>query len=168
MSLARKRTAASPAGVGSQASGIKFRSPTASYLAINPQHRRPFFPAPHLPPFSTIPIPALALEGSKNGESWSGCAQTSLPPGILAQDPHRPGQFGRLIIALLATDNVYATSTYDERTVLVIIQWTRYVLEELDTMNTIVHDSKDDDALFQGMYMVDNGLLLPVRLLPSC
>lgn len=82
------------------------------------------------------------------------------PPGFLSQDHHRIGQIGRLIIALLVTDNVYATR-YDERTVLVIIQRTNYVLEELDTMKTPVYDSKDEDTSVQGMYMVDSCLLVP-------
>lgn len=38
-------------------------------------------------------------------------------------------------------------------------------------MKTFVHDSPEDDAIFQSMYMIDSRLLLPptgtVRLLPS-
>lgn len=44
------------------------------------------------------------------------------------------------------------------------------MLEEFNTTNTIVYDSKDEDALVQAMYTVDRCLLIPMTLkirLPS-
>lgn len=68
------------------------------------------------------------------------------------------------------THDVYATK-YNERTVLVIIERTKYVLDEVDTMKALVYDYKDEDTSVQAMYTADSCLLIPstskVRLLPT-
>ncbi|KAI0323311.1 NAD-P-binding protein [Cubamyces sp. BRFM 1775] len=70
------------------------------------------------------------------------------------------GQTGRLIIDLLATDEDYVNK-YDELTALVFSEQAKSILQEYDTVKTVVYDPKDEEMLVKTMSMVDTCLLIP-------
>ncbi|KAL1938462.1 hypothetical protein VTO73DRAFT_11702 [Trametes versicolor] len=105
----------------------------------------------------------MAPKRTSNGESKSGSAQKSQTTTKSSRKiliTAGEGQTGRLIIELLTTDDTYA-GTYDELTALVFSEQAKAVLEEFDTVKTIVYDPKDEEALVQAMSLVDTCLLIP-------
>ncbi|EIW57023.1 NAD-P-binding protein [Trametes versicolor FP-101664 SS1] len=105
----------------------------------------------------------MAPKRTSNGESKFGSAQKSQTTTKSSRKiliTAGEGQTGRLIIELLTTDDTYA-GKYDELTALVFSEQAKAVLEEFDTVKTIVYDPKDEEALVQAMSLVDTCLLIP-------
>ncbi|KAI8992752.1 NAD-P-binding protein [Trametes punicea] len=94
---------------------------------------------------------------TNNGNSKAASAQKSTRKILITAGE---GQTGRLIIDLLATDEDYANK-YEELTALVFSDHAKSVLQEYDTVKTVVFDPNDEEMLVKTMSMVDTCLLIP-------
>ena len=70
------------------------------------------------------------------------------------------GQTGRLVIDLLATDNNYL-SKYANLTALVFSEQAKSILAEYSSLELVVYDPNNQEALIQAMKAVDTCLLIP-------
>ncbi|KAI0351198.1 NAD-P-binding protein [Trametes cingulata] len=94
---------------------------------------------------------------SNNGEAKSSGTHKSTRKILITAGE---GQTGRLIIDLLATDDDYVNK-YEELTALVFSEQAKSVLQEYDTVKTVVYDPNDEEMLVKTMSMVDTCLLIP-------
>ncbi|EIW57016.1 uncharacterized protein TRAVEDRAFT_49825 [Trametes versicolor FP-101664 SS1] len=101
----------------------------------------------------------VAPKRTSNGKSKpAGTQQSKSSRKILITAGEGPT--GRLIIELLTTDDVYVNK-YGELTALVFSEQANSVLEEFETVKTVVYDPKDEGALVDAMSLVDTCLLIP-------
>ncbi|KAI0768671.1 hypothetical protein BD413DRAFT_629364 [Trametes elegans] len=94
--------------------------------------------------------------GSNGEEKSNGSKKSSRKILITAGE----GQTGRLIIDLLANDDDYVNK-YDELTALVFSEQAKSVLDEYNSVKTIIYDPKDEEMLVKSMSQVDTCLLIP-------
>ncbi|KAI0632653.1 NAD-P-binding protein [Trametes polyzona] len=99
----------------------------------------------------------MAPKRTNNGNPKSNSSKQSSRKILITAGE---GQTGRLIIELLTTDDEYINQ-YQELTALVFSEEAKSILEEFDTVKTLVYDSKDKEALVEAMSTVDTCLLIP-------